>query len=224
MLREALHDSRWVAAIISWCRGLRLHGTHRSNVLHFHNARFARTRIEIFGTNCRITIGPETRLWDCLITLVGDNVELFIGADCRLRKIRIAVEDSGSRLMIGNLTSMTGTTLVSQEGRLLQIGEDCMIAQHSELRNSDSHAIYHAEAPELRTNPAADVIIGDHVWIGLGSYVFKGANIADGAIIGARSIVTGDIPSACLAWGVPATPRQHDVIWKRERNGPRSTG
>lgn len=215
-----LRTSPAFARFYSWLHGTRLEISGDGHEVRRHNAVLRNTRIEIFGQGCRLTIGPGARLWDCSITLAGDGAELLIGADCRLRSARLSVEDPGSRLLIGNETTIIGATLVSQEGRLLQVGHDCMIAQHAEVRNSDSHAIY--DHQEVRINPARDVVLGHDVWVGLGSCVFNGARIGDGAVIGAVSLVTGEIPPACLAYGVPAVVRRTAIRWNRERAAPAS--
>ncbi len=208
-------SSPLVAAAYSRLQGTRVRVTGDGHHVQRHNAILRHTRIEISGSGCRLVIGPGARLWGCNISLTGHGVELVIGANCQLRHARLSVEDRGSRLTIGAKTSMTGATLISQEGRRLQIGEDCMIAQHSELRNSDGHSIY--DANDTRINAARDVVLGNHVWIGLGSFIFKGARIGDGAIIGAGSHVRGEIPAGCIAHGNPAAPHRQSVTWKRER-------
>jgi virginiamycin A acetyltransferase len=48
------------------------------------------------------------------------------------------------------------------------------------------------------------VVIGNDVWIGHGAIVLKGVRIADGAIIGAGSVVTRDVPPYAIAVGNPA--------------------
>lgn len=48
------------------------------------------------------------------------------------------------------------------------------------------------------------VIIKDNVHIGIGSIIMPGVTIGEGAIIGAGSVVTKDIPPYCVAVGVPA--------------------
>lgn len=48
------------------------------------------------------------------------------------------------------------------------------------------------------------VIIKDKVHIGIGSIIMPGVTIGEGAIIGAGSVVTKDIPPYCVAVGVPA--------------------
>lgn len=48
------------------------------------------------------------------------------------------------------------------------------------------------------------VVICDKVHIGIGSIIMPGVTIGEGAIIGAGSVVTKDIPPYCVAVGVPA--------------------
>ncbi len=48
------------------------------------------------------------------------------------------------------------------------------------------------------------VTIGKNVWIGTHSIILSGVSIGDGAVIGAGSIVTKDIPANSIAVGAPA--------------------
>jgi maltose O-acetyltransferase len=47
------------------------------------------------------------------------------------------------------------------------------------------------------------ITIGNDVWLGGGAIVCAGVNIGDGSVIGAGSVVTGDIPPGVLAAGNP---------------------
>lgn len=51
-----------------------------------------------------------------------------------------------------------------------------------------------------------DIAIGNDVWIGYEAVVMQGVTIGDGAIIGARAVVTKDIPPYTIVGGVPAKP------------------
>ena len=51
----------------------------------------------------------------------------------------------------------------------------------------------------------SDIFIGKGVHIGMDSIIMPGVTIGDGAIIGAGSLVTKDIPPFCVAAGRPAT-------------------
>ena len=59
--------------------------------------------------------------------------------------------------------------------------------------------------PEKRsTTYPAPIVTGKNVWIGSSVTVVPGVHIGDGAIIGAGSVVTKDIPPYTIAAGVPA--------------------
>lgn len=47
-------------------------------------------------------------------------------------------------------------------------------------------------------------IIGNDVWTGYGVFIAAGVTIGDGAIIGAKSVVTRDVPPYAIAVGSPA--------------------
>lgn len=49
-----------------------------------------------------------------------------------------------------------------------------------------------------------DTIIGNDVWIGCEATIMPGVKIGDGAIIGARSVVTKDVDPYCIVAGNPA--------------------
>ena len=52
--------------------------------------------------------------------------------------------------------------------------------------------------------PARPVRIGDNVWIGFDSCVLPGVSIGEGSVVGARSVVTQDVPPYTVVAGNPA--------------------
>lgn len=49
-----------------------------------------------------------------------------------------------------------------------------------------------------------EIVIGDKSWIGAGAVILDGVRIGTGAIVGAGSVVTKDVPDYAVAAGVPA--------------------
>ena len=49
-----------------------------------------------------------------------------------------------------------------------------------------------------------DIVIGSDVWIGYEAVILAGVTIGDGAVIGARAVVTRDVPPYAIVGGVPA--------------------
>lgn len=107
-------------------------------------------------------------------------------------------------------------------GDRLLIGRFCSIACGVKfLMNSANHTLRSLstytfpifyEAWGLETRPAeawdnrGDIVIGNDVWIGYEAVILAGVTIGDGAIIGARAVVTKDVPPYTIVGGVPAKP------------------
>ena len=53
-----------------------------------------------------------------------------------------------------------------------------------------------------------NIIIGNDVWIGFEAVILAGVTIGDGAIIGARAVITKDIAPYTIVGGVPAKPNR----------------
>lgn len=51
-----------------------------------------------------------------------------------------------------------------------------------------------------------DIVIGNDVWIGYEAVVLSGVRIGNGAVIGARAVVTKDVEPYTVVGGVPAKP------------------
>lgn len=50
----------------------------------------------------------------------------------------------------------------------------------------------------------SEVVIGNDVWIGMRVIMMPGVKVGDGAVIGAGSVVTKDVPDFAIVGGVPA--------------------
>jgi acetyltransferase-like isoleucine patch superfamily enzyme len=78
------------------------------------------------------------------------------------------------------------------------------------LISDNSHG-YIRDRDELELHPndrllysKGPVIIGNNIWIGETSAILPGDTVGDGAIIGANSVATKDIPSYSFAVWYPA--------------------
>lgn len=107
--------------------------------------------------------------------------------------------------------------VTTAEGANITFGDDLLISENCTFRADDSHPIYDGVTGE-RINPSQDVTIGSHVWIGVDALVMPGATIGDGAILGARSMVTPSrpVPANTLAVGSPANIIRENVHWVRK--------
>ena len=108
-------------------------------------------------------------------------------------------------------------------GDRLKIGKFCSIACGAKfLFNSANHAlgslstytfpIFYEEWGLDRRSVAdawdnkGDIVVGNDVWIGYEAVILSGVTVGDGAVIGARAVVTKDVPPYTIMGGVPARP------------------
>jgi len=100
---------------------------------------------------------------------------------------------------------MSGTTICA--ARSVIIGDRCVIGANATIVDTDFHSIDPLDrASQVDADLAScrEVLIGDDVFIGGGSYILKGVRIGNGAVIGAGSVVTKDVPPLAIVAGNPA--------------------
>lgn len=86
----------------------------------------------------------------------------------------------------------------------LTIGRNVLVAHNASIIAED-HGFASRRIP-IRRQPKTKgpIVIGDDVWVGCGARVLKGVTIGTGAIIGAGSVVTRDVPPYSIVGGIPA--------------------
>lgn len=108
--------------------------------------------------------------------------------------------DFGKHIFIGkNFISNFNLTILDEA--IVTIGDNVFIGP-----NCGIYTINHALLPDQRNAgvmKAAPVTIGNDVWLAADVKVLPGVTIGDGAVIGAGSVVTRDIPPRVLAAGNP---------------------
>jgi acetyltransferase-like isoleucine patch superfamily enzyme len=110
------------------------------------------------------------------------------------------------KIEIGHGTYINRYTILDAHERIA-IGRDVMIGPHCFITDGD-----HGTAPDasVKSQPmnAHPVVIEDEAWLGAHVTVLPGVCIGRGAVIGAGSVVTHDIPAGAVAFGTPATVRR----------------
>jgi acetyltransferase-like isoleucine patch superfamily enzyme len=171
--------------------------------------------IEIIGDNNSLEIMPNARLLGTRIRISGSRNRLWVGRDACARGGGLSFDNDGGRLLIGSKTTFFGVEIGVTEGGCVSIGEDCLFSSAVEIRNGDSHSLVDG-VTNRRINPARDVTIGNHVWLGTRVLVLKGSKIGRGAVVGAASVVIGELPENSLGVGAPAKVVNGNIRWNRE--------
>jgi acetyltransferase-like isoleucine patch superfamily enzyme len=142
----------------------------------------------------------------------GKKCILKVGANSTVRAF-LAFEKPHSEIIIGKQTYI-GKSHLGVSTRIF-VGDNVLISWGVTIVDHNSHSIsYSQRAQDLREweNGSKDwsnvvcqpVHISDKVWIGFNAIILKGVTIAEGAIVGAGSVVTKDVPAWTIVAGNPA--------------------
>lgn len=102
------------------------------------------------------------------------------------------------------------STLVTAKKMVL--GQDVMIGREVILYDSDFHSLLDANGKSI--NFSKPVILDDHVWVGARSMIMKGTKIGKNSVIGAGTIVKGEIPENVICHMVP-----EEIIHMKKEKG-----
>lgn len=173
--------------------------------------------LEIYGNDNRIMIARNAKIMNTRIFIKGNHCRVILHESAFIKGGEIWLEDNNTEIHLGEKTTIESAHIAACENNSkISIGKECMFAHNVEIRTSDSHSILDENG--VRINKAADVSIGNNVWLGSRTMVLKGVKIADNTIIGAGSIVTKNIETSnSLSVGSPAYVVKEKITWKRER-------
>jgi virginiamycin A acetyltransferase len=164
------------------------------------------------------------------VNRINLDIEGFIHASAELRGVRLSGKvtiGEGCRLLggvtiratsmvsIGKYSSITGPNSdIRSLINTVKIGSFCSIARNVSIQeyNHRFHRVssYYMGQNIFKKDVFGDVdsdcsiVIGNDVWIGTQCVVLSGAQIGNGAIVAANSVVIGDVPAYSIVAGSPA--------------------
>jgi acetyltransferase-like isoleucine patch superfamily enzyme len=127
---------------------------------------------------------------------LGDRVMLF-------DEIIIELLNGGS-LTIGSDTAIQPRCHFTAGIASIRIGKGVQIAPQCAFYSYDHGLAPHMLIRDQPLHAKGPIIIEDDAWLGYGVIVLSGVHIGKGAVIGAGSVVTHDIPEGAIAVGAPA--------------------
>ena len=153
------------------------------NNLKIGDHTFIGDRVIIHQTNeSSVEIGKEVQLYSDIIIETGDGGSLVIGEATHIQPRC-------------NLMAYVGPIHI---GKRVEIAANCAFYSY----NHGIRAGIPIRKQECSTK--GGIVIDDDTWLGFGVIVLDGVRIGRGAVVGAGSLVTKDIPSNAIAYGVPA--------------------
>jgi acetyltransferase-like isoleucine patch superfamily enzyme len=161
-----------------------------------------------------------------VINLQHNKNLITIGSHTHVRG-ELLVYAHGGKISIGNFCFVgEGSRIWS--GASITIGNYVLIAHGVNIHDNNSHPTdwkerrLHTEHIILKGHPTTGInlndkpiVIMDDAWIGFNAAIMKGVTIGKGAVVGACSVVTKDVPDHAIVVGNPArivgyTNQYHD--------------
>ena len=170
----------------------------------FDSARYifhriiVRIRIFFWYIFYDIQIGQGTDFKDVnyLNTVYGP---IKIGKNCQINAFGLAGPiEIGDHVLINHMSDISG------RAAKVKIGNNVLIAPRVSILASMHNYSDRSLLIKDQGVKAAEIEIGDDVWIGTGSVIMPGIKIGQGAVIGANSVVNQNIPDYAVAVGIPA--------------------
>jgi acetyltransferase-like isoleucine patch superfamily enzyme len=179
-------------------------------------------RFPAFRTMC-VSIGQRLQME--LIPDVSGPVKIYLGDDVRLSgKIHI----SGGRIFpasefrVGN-RSFIGNGCVFSVAQSLVIGDDVLIAGGCTVSDYSAHPLHPEKriaGEQVKPSDVRPVRIGNKAWLGRGAIILPGVTIGEGAVIGAATVVTKDVPAHRICVGNPGRILSRTVYESRTASAP----
>jgi len=149
-------------------------------------------------------------------TMIGPYVSLSAGMAPGQEMVSDPVVSIGDRTLIGRGSHIVGHFCV-------EVGDDIQTGPYVYITDQN-HTYADPEVPIGRQWPVeSSVHIGSGSWLGTGVVVLPGARIGRNVVVGAGSVVTGEIPDHCVAVGSPAQVVKRYVPGEGWRSVPHAT-
>ena len=160
--------------------------------------------IEFYGNNSIITIHEPFNFNNVSLKCTSNNT-IDIGKNSLIAEglnLKCPMRE-GAKLIIGeDFTCVSANIYLHDEPNIIvKIGNDCMFSFDIIIWPSDGHTILDSNKKPI--NKGENIIIGDHVWLGMGSKILKGSVIPNNSMIGAGSIFlkSSNVGSDCVCGG-----------------------
>ncbi len=199
-----LHKKNGKSHIVHFIKGLSIRFKGKNSIVEIYepisfNKRFIfnRSKIRISGDNNHIIIKSSNRkIYSLQIKGLKDNNKIIIGENF--------YQTGTCNIYFANLSNME-----------LQIGNDCMFGQNTELMLGDYHRIYDANTNKQTNISKSGINIGNRVWLARQVKIMKDVALADDTIVSIGSLVTKSFTkSNILIGGTPAKILKENVYWK----------
>ena len=172
--------------------------------------------VEFTGSGNRLVVADTVRLSGLSVSFNCDDglVEIAESTGVPAFSANIRVGQDATVRIGRNVSSTSRVGISAVEGTTITVGDDVMFASENQLRGDDGHPIFDVHSGK-RVNPARDITIGAHCWIGARAVLLGGTTLGPGSVVGMSALAKGRFPNNCVLAGIPAKVVRRDVAWER---------
>lgn len=138
-------------------------------------------------------LGRGSAIYQQTVLDTGPEAKIHVGEFTLLNSLRIICDEA---VHIGSYCLFSWNVIIMDSRRV-----PLAPAQRAEVLRQAIDADFQWPDAPVEAQP---VHVSDNVWIGFDTVVLPGTRIGTGSVIGARSVVVGEIPEYCVAAGNPA--------------------
>jgi acetyltransferase-like isoleucine patch superfamily enzyme len=165
----------------------------------------------IYPVRCEL-VSPLSTIVNTARIRNGRGCSLTIGSNSYINA-RIVFERPGAKVSIGSRTFIGGSDLIAAEN--ISVGDDVLVSWDVTIVDHSSHSLdfekrkddvmsWRGGKKDWQHVPTSPIVIGNKAWIGFGATILKGISIGEGAVVGAKSVVTQDVEPWTIVAGNPA--------------------
>lgn len=119
-----------------------------------------------------------------------------------LQRVTLKALGPEGTIEVGNNVGISGATISAR--KRISIGDNVLIGSGALISDNDAHPLHPDDRNDVSKTLSAAIEIGDDVFIGARSIVLKGVKLGRGAVVGAGSVVSRDVPEMTVVAGNPA--------------------
>lgn len=168
------------------------------NFEKFYVRHFLRPHFECLGDNFTFVRPWHVKVFGSPIVLDSFS-NVIASGEAKVRFSVWSFDKGKGEIRIGKYCLICPGVRISSACSIL-IGDNCMFAHGASITDADWHGIYN----RVSIGALEPTKIKNNVWVGDSAIICKGVTIGENSIIGAGSVVTGDVPDNTIAAGNPA--------------------
>ena len=177
---------------------LRKLGSIINNFIIFFRSKFYRFIFSTFQNG--IKIDKNIKFGKNINIRVTDGGVLEIMKGVNISSNTSIIVKSGNLKIFDNVFIGNGSIIVSRKS--ISIGKNTLVSEYVTIRDQDHD--YSDGKIQLNKFKMSPIIIGSNCWIGAKATILRKSVLGENVIVGAHSLVKGEIPSFSLAIGIPA--------------------